>query len=273
MPIVEVAGRNVYYELHTRDAAKGDVPLLLIGGTGGSCRGWIPLQVPEFSKTRPTLIFNFRGVMDSDDPGGSFTTGDLAEDTSGLLDALDIERADVLGAFMGGMTAQELALRHPHRVRNLILLGSYARPDAKRRFVLEDWATLARANISHEVLMRTRLTWTVEDATLEQTDLIESMLAFYKKEGPPVPNDLFARQCDACVAHDTLDRLDKIVQPTLVICGRHDRLTPPSLHHELAEGIPNSRLVVIQYGAHLVMVESAERFNQVVLQFLESEEH
>ncbi len=271
MPIAKVAGRDIYYELHAEDAAKDRLPLLLIGGTGGSCRGWIPLQVPEFSKTRPTLIFNFRGVMGSEDPGGSFTTADLADDTAGLLDALDIERADVLGAFMGGMTAQEIALRHPHRVRNLILVGTYARPDAKRRFILEDWASLARENISPELLMRTRLSWTLEDETLAQTDLIESMLDFYKKEGPPVPNDLFARQCDACLTHDTLGRLDKIAQPTLMICGRHDQLTPPALHHEIADGIPNARLVIIQFGAHLVMVESAERFNQVVLQFLESE--
>ena len=57
-----------------------------------------------------------------------------------------------------------------------------------------------------------------------------------------------------------------------MICGRHDRLTPPTLHRELAEHIPNARLVVLQYGAHLVMVESAERFNQVVMSFLDNDD-
>ena len=84
----------------------------------------------------------------------------------------------------------------------------------------------------------------------------------------PLTEDLFARQCEACLAHDTADRLHEIAQPTLIVCGRHDRLTPPRLHRLLADEIPDAHLVTIDYGAHLVMAESAERFNRVVLQFL-----
>jgi pimeloyl-ACP methyl ester carboxylesterase len=269
MPIAEIENRKIDYEVHEPETEVSAKPLVLINGIGGSSRGWMPLQVPEFSKSRPTVLINHRGVMGSEDPGGSFTTADLADDVALLLDALKIENADVLGSFMGGMTAQELALRHPSRVNRLALLGTYARPDAKRRLILEDWANLARAKISQEILMRTRLAWTLEDRTLEQTELIEGMLKFFEKEGSPVSHDLFVRQCEACLAHDTFDRLGNIEHPTLVICGRKDRLTPPTLHRELADHIPNARLVVLQYGAHLVMVESAVRFNQVVLQFLD----
>ncbi len=283
MPFAEASGRKIEYELFPPSRKKGEgsegsdggeerPPLLLINGMGGSCRGWIPLQVPEFSKTRPTLIYNHRGVMESDDSGEPFTTADLADDAARLLDALEIEQADVLGAFMGGMAAQELALRHPARVRKLTLLGTYARPDAKRRLLLADWAELARLDVRPEILVRSRLLWTLEDATLEQTELIDGMLRFYAQEKAPVSNDLFARQCDACLSHDTLDRLERISHPCLIICGRHDRLTPPSLHRELAAGIAHSRLVVLQYGAHLVVAESAETFHQVVQQFLESDE-
>lgn len=270
MALAEIFNRNVYYELHGPDISAGATPLILINGMGGSCRGWLPIQVPEFSKDRTTLIMNHRGVVGSDDPGGAFGTADLADDIAMLLDTLEIEQADVVGSFMGGMAAQELALRHRERVRKLILHGTYARPDAKRKLILEDWANLARAEISQDVLLRIRLTWTLEDRTLEQTDLIEGMLKFFEEEGSPVSQDLFARQCEACLQHDTFDRLGEITHPTLVICGRHDRLTPPTLHRELAENIPNARLVVLQYGAHLVMVESAERFNQVLLSFLDN---
>jgi pimeloyl-ACP methyl ester carboxylesterase len=272
MAITEISSRRFYYELHESKAATKGTPLLLLNGMGGSCRGWLPIQVPEFSKTRNTLIMNHRGVVESNDPGGPFGTADLADDVALLLDALEIEKADVLGSFMGGMAAQELALRHPERVRRLALLGTYARPDAKRRLLLEDWASLARAEISHDVLLRIRLTWTLEDRTLEQTELIEGMLKFFEEEGTPVSHDLFERQCEACLGHDTFDRLGQIRHPTLVVCGMHDRLTPPTLHRELAENLPNARLVVLQYGAHLVMAESAERFNQVVLSFLDNDE-
>ena len=119
MAIAEISSRRFYYELHESEAATEGAPLLLLNGMGGSCRGWLPIQVPEFSKTRNTLIMNHRGVVESNDPGGPFGTADLADDVALLLDALEIEKADVLGSFMGGMAAQELALRHPERVRRL----------------------------------------------------------------------------------------------------------------------------------------------------------
>jgi len=121
MPFTSVQGRKVYYELH---GEAGGVPLVLVMGMGGSCRGWLPLQVPDFSQRRRTLIFDHRGAGGSEDPGGDLTTRLMADDTAGLLDALGIERADVLGVFMGGMVAQELALGHPGRVDRLVLVGS-----------------------------------------------------------------------------------------------------------------------------------------------------
>jgi len=268
MPTVLVSGRKIYYELHG-EPNESSHPLILVMGMGGSCKGWLALQVPEFSKQRQVLIFDNRGVAGSEDDGQPFTTAELAEDTVGLMDALGIARADVLGAFMGGMVAQHVALAHPARVGRLVLVGTYARADAKRRMLLEDWAGLMRAGIPLEAMVRKRLVWTLQDETLEQTDLIETMVDFFKREGAPLSPDLFARQCEACIEHDTADRLREIDHETLVLCGRQDQLTPPKFHRELADEIPNARLVTIAFGAHLVMAESAERFNQIVLQFLE----
>jgi 3-oxoadipate enol-lactonase len=268
MPLASVKGRRVYYEMH--GDAPG-VPLALVMGMGGSCRGWLALQVPELSRRHRTLIFDHRGAGGSDDPGGAFSTAELADDTAELFDALGIERADVLGVFMGGMVAQELALRHPARVERLVLVGTYARPDAKRRLLLEQWRDLARSGASVEVMVRERLLWTLQDETLEQRDLIDAMVEFFARDGPALSADVFARQCEACLHHDTSDRLRQIRQRTLVLCGRQDALTPPKFHRELADEIPGAHLVTIGYGAHLVMAESAERFNQSVLDFLAEE--
>lgn len=270
MPLAVVRGRKVYHELH---GEHGGPPLVLVMGSGGSCRGWLPLQVPEFSSERRVLIYDHRGVGQSDDPGGPFTTAELADDLAGLLDALEIPRADVLGVFMGGMVAQELALRHARRVERLVLVGTWARPDAKRRMLLELWRDLARARVPLELLIRERLLWTLQDETLEQHDLIESMIEFFQRDGAPFTPELFARQCDACVSHDTADRLREISQRTLVVCGRRDALTPPHFHRELADEIPDASLVTMGYGGHVVMVESAPRFNRTVLNFLEDDRH
>jgi pimeloyl-ACP methyl ester carboxylesterase len=265
MPCTVVEGRKVYYELH---GSQGGTPLVLVMGMGGSCRGWLPLQVPDFSAARRTLIFENRGVGESEDPGGPFSTAQLADDTAGLLDALEIEQADVLGAFMGGMICQELALRHPERVRRMVLVGTYARADAKRRMLLEQWRDLALEGAPTIVMVRERLLWTLQEETLEQHDLIESMLEFFARGGAPLSPDLFGRQCDACIHHDTSGRLSEISQPTLVVCGRHDVLTPPRFQRQLADQIPDAHLVTITSAAHLVMMESAQHFNHAVLQFL-----
>ena len=267
MPHAEVTGRKLYYEWHR--GADGDVPLVLLTGIGGSCRGWQPLQVPEFSAQHPVLLFDHRGAGGSEDHGGDFSTADLAQDVLGLMDALEIPRIHLLGAFMGGMVAQEVALASPARIDKLVLVGTYARPDAKRRMLLQDWSGLSRAGIPQEAMIRKRLVWTLSDDTLESTELIEGMVEFFARENTPMTADVFARQCGACIEHDTLGRLSTITQETLVLCGQEDQLTPPKFHRELAEGIPNARLVTLPKAAHLVMAEAAETFNRTVLQFLE----
>jgi 3-oxoadipate enol-lactonase len=269
MPITTVDGRDVYYESHG-DAS--GTPLVLVSGMAGSCRGWLGLQVPEFAPKHRTLIYETRGVGASEDPGGPFSTADLADDLAGLLDALDITRAHVLGTFLGGMAAQQFALRHPDRLGRLVLIGTYARADAKRRLLLQKWRAMARDGTTQEIFVLERLLWTLQDETLEQTDLVDAMSASFPAEGPPVSPDLLARQCDACLDHDTLDDLRMIQAPSLVLCGRQDQLTPPKLHRQLADELPQGRLVTFGYGAHLVAAESAERLNATVLQFL-GEDH
>ena len=271
MSIAEISGRKLYYECHGDLEPGGPTPLLLVMGMAGTCKGWLPLQVPFFVETRPVILFDHRGVGESEDTGQDFTTRDLASDALALLDLLDVDVADVLGPFMGGMTAQELALLAPERVRRLVLVGTYACPDKKRLMLLKHWAQLVEMDLSAETFIFNRLLWTLHEDTIEQSDLIQAMTDYYRKEGAPYSADLFVRQCRACAEHDTRDRLPSIEQPVLLLCGRHDMLTPPKFHHELAESIPDSRLVSLNYGGHLIMVEAAERFNQLVAQFLDEE--
>jgi len=271
MSIASVQGRKLYYECHGEFPAGGTRPLLLIMGMAGSCSGWLPLQVPEFSQSRKVIIFDHRGIGQSEDTGEPFTTADLARDALALLDHLEIPEADVLGAFMGGMTAQELALLAPERVRSLILVGTYARADKKRQMLLRHWSQLVETGLSAETFIFNRLLWVLHEDTIEQSDLIQAMTDFYRKEGAPYTPDLFVRQCQACSEHDTLDRIDAISQPTLLVGGAEDILTPAKFLRELAERIPDSRLVSMSYGGHLVMVESAERFNRLIVQFLDEE--
>lgn len=268
MQHASVHGRRIAWESHGEHAGP---PLVLVMGVGGSCRGWLPFQVPAFSKSRRVLVYDHRGVGESEDDGRPFSVADLSEDLVGLLDVLGVERAHLLGAFLGGMVAQRTALDHPARVERLALVGTYARPDPKRRLLLEQWKEMARADASQELLMRNRLLWTLRDETLDDTELVNAMIDFFHRDGPATSAETFERQCDACLGHDVVDRLGEIAMPTLVVCGERDQLTPVRLHRELAAPLRDARLVVLPHAGHLVEVETADRFNAVVEQFLDDE--
>ena len=265
MPSFDSRGFEIYYEVH----GEGDAPpLVLIMGLGGTCQGWLVLQVPELSRERRNVIFDNRGTGRSKDPAGSFTTRDLAEDTLALLDHLGIERAHVLGAFFGGLVAQELALAHPERLQSLVLAGSFARLDAKRRMMLELWKWLAETGAPPEIALRARLIWTLHDDTLEQGDLIDTMMRFFLQDEPPVDGQVLTRQIEACLRHDTVGRLAGLRMPSLVVAGEDDLLTPPRMTRGLANGIPGARLVLMPGVGHLALAEAAPRFNRLVSQFM-----
>ena len=128
MPVCKSRGFDIYYETH--GGGEG-LPLLMLSGGPGSCQGWNVLHTPELSQDRVNVIFDNRGTGQSGDPGGDFTTRDMALDTLAVLDEIGIERAHVLGPFIGGLAAQELALSYPERVQSLILMGTFARADAR----------------------------------------------------------------------------------------------------------------------------------------------
>jgi pimeloyl-ACP methyl ester carboxylesterase len=273
MPLADVADHKLYYELHEAEAPEPALPpLVLVTGMGGRCEGWLPYQVPSLRARRSVLIYDHRGVGQSDDLGAPFTTADLARDLIGLLDSLEIEQVDAAGYFLGGMTIQEAALASPSRFRRLVLIGSWARPDARRGMLLNEWAALARAGISAASMTRQRLIWTFSEEALEHTELIEPAIARLDDGQTPLTGEGFARQCEACASHDSLDRLHDLEHPILAVCGRRDLLTPPKFNRAISERAPNARDVALSYCGHACMIERADRFNEIVAHFLDDPE-
>src|SRR5262249_17134615 len=147
MSIARVDSLDLYYEEHGSGP-----PLLLIMGLAADSTAWM-FQVPDFEKHYRTIVFDNRGVGPTTKPPGPstipptppgpYTIHEMADDAAGLLDALDVRRAHVVGVSMGGMIAQELALRHPERVQSLVLACTFPEPDAdierQRRFSLQQF--------------------------------------------------------------------------------------------------------------------------------------
>src|SRR5215831_9897783 len=115
MPTARIQDINVYYEVFGRGE-----PLLLIHGLASRGKGF-RYQVPAFSERFRVITFDNRGVGETDQPKEPYSLGQMADDAAGLLDTLGVESAHVFGVSMGGMIAQEFALRSPQRVRKLAL--------------------------------------------------------------------------------------------------------------------------------------------------------
>jgi pimeloyl-ACP methyl ester carboxylesterase len=194
----------------------------------------------------------------------------LAADTAALLDALEIERAHVLGWSLSSAVAQELALAHPDRVAGLVLYGTWGRIDGFQRSILSALRYPWDTGDLEAALSALGLAFSPE---LLNSPEFESMLEEFLPLFPQTESQIraTAEQWQADLEHDTLDRLPGIAAPTLVIAGEQDLLTPPWQCQAVAERIPGARyeLLTGPGSSHALMMERAEEFIALVLGFVQ----
>jgi len=274
MPTAAINDVELFYE----ESGSGD-PLLLIMGLAADSIAWM-LQREAFAARYRTVVFDNRGVGRSSKPAGPYSIAQMADDSAALLRTLGIDRAHVVGVSMGGMIAQELALRHPEQVRSLVLGCTYAKPDAAIEAQLVESLQAFGGTRSADGQIQ------VDLATLDPMAFLQRLLPltftpqFIMTELPKLMQmfggalqygfDMSAvlAQVAATQAHDTIDRLDAIRAPTLVLCGDADLLIPASNSDLLAERIPGAKLVKLAGGSHGFNFETPDAFNREVLDFL-----
>lgn len=250
-------------------ALYGDgAPLLLIEGLGYGSWMWFK-QVPAFADRYRVVVFDNRGVGDSDKPDEPCSTAQMADEAAGLLDRLGLGSAHILGVSLGGMIAQELALRRPDLVRGLILacttLGGQAAVPMSP-VTMQALLSLRHDLPPDEALLQAMET-AVSGAYFEQArDELRRIVAWRLER--PTPRHAWLRQWGAGAAHDTARRAEGIRAPTLVLAGDEDRIVPIENARLLAARVPGAHLEVFPGGGHLFFIEQADRFNQAVLRFL-----
>jgi len=262
MPAVRVRDIRIYYQ----EAGEGD-PLVLLMGWGGDHTAWA-LQVPAFSQEFRCIAPDNRGAGQTDQPDIPYTIRMLADDTVGLMDALQIQRAHVAGLSLGGMIAQEIAINYPERVRTLGLHSTLARVDPFVRAVGQSLIR-TRAAFGREKFVRTLLPWILSPQTYaERPEVVELMVERLVENPHPATVTGFTRQAEACWAHDALGRLGQIHCPTLITVGAEDIFVPLRFSRVLQERIPGAELLVIEGGGHGYLWEQPEVFNAACLAFL-----
>lgn len=250
--------------LHHQIRGKGPT-LLLLNGLGLSTEAWEP-QMAGLSDALRLLAPDIRGSGRSELGSGACSIADMARDVVSLLDAIGLDCIHVLGLSMGGLIAQELALRHPQRVRSLILVATAARLPPITRHVIDVWSRMAQHSVDTELFLREQFGWVFTDRLLEQREVVDDMIAMVRTW--PFSASGFVAQAEACLGHDAVDRLPAILAPSLVLVGREERLIPIPASEELARLLPNAQLRILEEGGHGCAAECAGAFNQAVLDFV-----
>lgn len=265
MTTASVNGAELYYEIH----GEGQ-PLVLIMGLGGNLDWWGTGFIKHLTTTHQVIAFDNRGAGRTVAPDGDFAIDMMADDVVGLLDVLGVAEADVFGISMGGMIAQEVALRHPSRVRKLILGcttpgGSqqvFPTPLAMQLLLAEP--TDAQAAMANQA----RLLFPDDFIEKYHTLLEENNRVLMRH---PMTRDNFLRQFSAIQRWaGTYDRLATLTIPTLVMHGTEDILLPIGNSHLLRDQISGSEYIEYEGCGHGFTVQNAPQVLSDVETFLTS---
>jgi len=265
MPIADVAtGPSLNYVRR----GEGE-PMLLIQGMSGNHLSWGEPFLTELERDFDLVAYDHRGVGNSSRVTDPFTIVDLAQDAAALLDALGWETAHIVGISMGGMVAQELALRHPQRIRTLTLGATYSGGEGSALASSEVFSKLAEAMMSGDRERAIATSYEVNVSPGYGADKSAYATFYEMATALPTPVPVIMLQAQSVQAHDTLDRLGEIRAPTLVIHGTADEMLPYSNALLLASRIPDAKLEALEDVGHMFWWEQPERSAAAIRELVE----
>jgi pimeloyl-ACP methyl ester carboxylesterase len=268
MPEVRSNGARIYYEVRGRSGP----PLVLIRGFASSIRSWNGVD-HDLAADHFAVVLDNRGIGRSSSPSGTYSVTGMAEDVLAVLDDAGLDSAHVMGTSLGGMIAQEVALRSPQRVRSLTLAATT--PGKKRGMALRPKAVLAiAAGALLPAPLRSRLTALATlspEARRSRPSLVEYRTGILRRN--PTPLRGLVGQAFAIFGHRAVDRLTAIRVPTLVIHGDADKLIAHENAERLVELIPLARLESWSGVGHDLATEAPSRLAESVRRHVQDAAH
>lgn len=262
MPKTKIGNIEMYYEVH----GSGE-PIVLIHGLSVDSSAWLN-QVSVLSQNYQVVVFDNRGVGQTDTPDEDYSTEMMADDVVALLKFLNVDKAHILGFSMGGMIAQIVALKYPQLVKSLLLNATAAQFPAKAKHLVQTWLRMLNENVSLETRIREGFLWVYTNEFFEDDEMVRASVNLAIERSHSLSARGFAGQVAALMKHDTRAQISQILVPTLVSIGRDDSFIPIEFSEELAAKIPKAELVILEHGGHNCWMEFPEVFNQAVMQFL-----
>lgn len=260
MPKVRVNNVSLYYELHGPREAE---VLVLSNGILMSTASWV-FQTRELAKHYRLLLYDCRGMWQSDHPPGPYSMEQHADDLAGLMDALGIERAHIGGISYGGEISMTFALRYPEKTLSLIVADSVSHVDPWLRTIVEGWIATARTRDPRAFFSAT-VPWNFSARFVqEHPDLMAQALERYAQ----LDYEAFICLCECFLTLNLTERLKEIKAPTCIIVGEYDLLKGRRHAEEIAKRIPEAEFHVIPGAGHATCWESPGAFNSIILGFL-----
>ena len=264
--LLNAKNENIQYDGHNCDYisfGSGSDTLIMLPGVGDGFKTAKGVAVPfslmyrRFAKEFKVYVFSRRNDM----PEG-FTTKDMADDISVIMDRLGLESAHIFGVSQGGMIAQQLAIRHPEKVKSLVLAVTASRPSEIMKTALGSWLDMADED-DYKGIMLDTAERSYTGAYLERGKRMNNLLALAK----PKDYTRFRILCESCLEHDAYEDLDKISCPVFIIGAGLDRVLGAEASREMAEKIPGAGIYMFEGYSHGVY-EQAKDFNDMVLRYL-----
>jgi 3-oxoadipate enol-lactonase len=259
----DASGTRIYYET----AGAGEALLLIPGFGANTTVYWA--NTPALARRFRVIAFDPRGAGRSEAPAGPYTMARLADDCAAVLDAAGASEAHVFGTSFGGMVAQHFALRHPRRLRRLVL--GCTTPGGGRHIPPppENVARFLAAGEIADPVEAVRSTYPLhysdEYAAVHDGEIVARALANAALRATPRGR---AGQLAAAQSHDTFSRLQEIAAPTLVAHGQDDGIVPVENARILAGSIAGATLVIYPRARHVYFTECAGQVNADMIEFL-----
>ncbi len=269
MPIIQVDDLDLYYETN----GEGH-PLLLISGVGYGAWFWHKI-VPGLAERYRVITFDNRGAGQSDKPAGPYSVPMMAADTAGLLDALDVKGAYIVGHSLGGFIAQELVVNYPDLVDKLILASTNSGGPDVVPITPEAMEVLTDREGDPVELVRRGITIATASGFPQRAPDVVKELTEYRFTNP-VPAESYQAQVGAGAGmaalgrNEVASRLQAIQVPTLILFGEEDKVVPPGNAELLAEKIRDAQIEILPETGHIFPLEDPQSTVEVVTRFLEN---
>lgn len=261
MPKISVNGTDLYYERH----GKG-IPFILICGFRNTLEMWgeIAFQLKDHFEV---ITFDNRGSGRSGVSTPPYTIDLLADDVIGLMDALEIEKAYVMGSSMGTTIVQTLGLRYGNRLFKGVLLDAFNTIPITALITLKTLIKLLKFEVKPALAIETILPWLFSNSFLSNSKRVKQMIADMVNNPFPQTSEGCAGQLTALENFDLTDKLPEIETEMLIMSGEADLFTPKRFVKVLEEKLPNGKLCIVPQVGHMLHIEAIETVMEETLAF------